>query len=332
MLDVRRRQFFTLLGDAAAAWPLAAYAQQGERVRRIGALMLPAADDPEGKARAAAFEQSLGKLGWTVGHNLRIDYRWGMNDVERARAAAAELLRLAPDVILANGTPALPAVKQTTLTVPIVFTVVNEPVAMGYVASLSHPGGNVTGLTNFSEILASKQIDLLRDLMPRLSRLGILVSTSNPLHAPQLRDIEQATKEAGLLLRPFEVPRPEALDGAFAAMARERLDALLVPPDIIFFSYRSRIAELSATIRLPAIYGYREHVEDGGLISYGPDVRENYRRAPIFVDKILKGARPADLPIERVTIIELLINLKTAKALGLDVPPTLLARADEVIE
>jgi putative tryptophan/tyrosine transport system substrate-binding protein len=331
MLDVRRRHFIRLLGGAVATWPLAARAQQpAGQFHRVG--ILHSGTEASVARYLATFRDGMRQLGYVEGRNIHYDYRFDDGYLDRLTALAAETVRRNPSLIVSAPLPANLAAKQATTTIPIVMATGADPVKFGLVTSLSHPGGNLTGLTNFSEVLASKQIDLLRDLMPRLSRLGVLVSTSNPLHAPQLRDIEQATNEAGLLLMPFEVPRPEALDSAFAAMARKRLDALLVPPDIIFFSYRPRIAELSAMIRLPAIYGYREHVEDGGLMSYGPDLRENWRRAPIFVDKILRGARPADLPIERVTMIELLINLKTAKALGLDVPPTLLARADEVIE
>ena len=207
-----------------------------------------------------------------------------------------------------------------------------DPVGFGLVASLSHPGGNVTGLANFAEILAPKQIDLLREMLPGLARIGLLVNISNQLHVPQLRQTKIAAEAAGIALVPVEVGSPDKLEPAFKTLGTERVQALLVPPDTAFHSRRRQIAELTAIKRLPAIYGYREHVEDGGLISYGPDIPDQYRRAATYVDKILKGTQPADLPVEQPTKIELVINLKTARALGLEIPPTLLARADEVIE
>jgi putative tryptophan/tyrosine transport system substrate-binding protein len=207
-----------------------------------------------------------------------------------------------------------------------------DPVGFGLVDSLSHPGGNVTGLANFAETLAPKQIDLLREMVPHIARFGLLVNVTNPLHVPQLRETKIAAEASGILLVPVEVSSPDKVDSAFAMLGRESVEALLVPPDTTFYSRRRQIADLAARTRLPAIYGYREHVEDGGLMSYGPDIPDQYRRAAIYVDKILKGAQPAELPVEQPTKIELVINLTTAKALGLDVPPTLLARADEVIE
>jgi hypothetical protein len=207
-----------------------------------------------------------------------------------------------------------------------------DPVGFGLVASLSHPGGNVTGLANFAEMLASKQIDLLREILPHLARFGLLVNVTNQLHVPQLRETKMAAEALGVLFVPAEVSRPDQLDSAFATLGAERVEGLLVPPDTTFYSRRREIADLAAKTRLPAIYGYREHVEVGGLMSYGPDLAGQYRRAASYVDKILKGAQPADLPVEQPTKIELVINLKTATALGLTIPPTLVARADEVIE
>jgi putative ABC transport system substrate-binding protein len=207
-----------------------------------------------------------------------------------------------------------------------------DPVGFGLVTSLSHPGGNVTGLANFAEVLAAKQIDLLRELIPRLSRLGALVNVTNPLHVPQLRETKAAAVVSGIDLMPQEISSPDELGPAFEALVKQRVEALAVPPDTVFNNFRRRIAELAAAMRMPAIYGFREAVEDGGLMSYGPDNRDNYRRAASYVDKILKGAKAGDLPIEQPTKIELIINLKAAKAIGLPIPPTLLARADEVIE
>jgi putative ABC transport system substrate-binding protein len=207
-----------------------------------------------------------------------------------------------------------------------------DPVGFGLVASLSHPGGNVTGFTNLAEMLASKQIDLLREMLPHLARFGLLVNVTNQLHVPQLRETKMAAEALGILLVPAEVSRPDQLDSVFATLGAERVEGLLVPPDTTFYSRRREIADLAAKTRLPAIYGYREHVEVGGLMSYGPDLADQYRRAASYVDKILRGAQPADLPVEQPTKIELVINLKTATALGLAIPPTLLARANEVIE
>jgi putative ABC transport system substrate-binding protein len=241
------------------------------------------------------------------------------------------LVRLNPRVIVSTPLPAHLAARKATSVIPIVMATGADPVGFGLVASLSHPGANVTGLANFAEMLASKQIDLLREMLPHLARFGLLVNVTNQLHVPQLHETKIAAEAAGILLVPVEVSSPDKLDSAFATLGTERVEALLVPPDTTFYSRRRQIADLAATTRLPAIYGYREHVEVGGLMSYGPDIPDQYRRAAIYVDKILKGAQPAELPVEQPTKIELVINLKTATALGLTIPPTLLARA-EVIE
>jgi putative tryptophan/tyrosine transport system substrate-binding protein len=328
---MRRREFITLLGGAAA-WPLAARAQQPERMRRIGVLMSAVEGDQRGLESITAFAQGLAELGWTVGRNVRIEYRWGAGDLDRFRRYAAELIALSPDVVLATAGSIVGAFQQASRTVPIVFVTTIDPVAFGLVQSLSHPGGNVTGLTNFAEELASKQLDIIRALLPHVTRVGALVNVENPLHVPQWRETQAAVATAALALVRFDYRVPADLERAFDQFAREKVEALLVPPDVTFVAYRVRIAELAAKAQLPAIYFSRSSVQAGGLLSYGPNLTENYRRAAVFVDKILKGAKPADLPVERPTKIELVINLKTAKALGLDVPPTLLARADEVIE
>ncbi|HEY4775234.1 MAG TPA: ABC transporter substrate-binding protein [Xanthobacteraceae bacterium] len=228
--------------------------------------------------------------------------------------------------------PANLAARQATSTIPIVMADGADPVGFGLVKSLSHPGGNVTGLTNFAEELASKQLDVMRELLPHLARVAVLINIVNPLHVPQWRETQNAAARAAVVLVPFEIRSPDQLQQAFAAFTQARAEALLVPPDITFGTHRRRIADLATAARLPAIFFNRQSVEDGGLMSYGPNPVENYRRAATFADKILKGAKPADLPVERPTRIELVINLKTAKALGLTIPPTLLARADEVIE
>src|SRR5215472_1444407 len=327
-LPLQRREFITLLGGLAA-WPLAARAQQ--------AAMPVVAVLCAGTAQAlerylASFREGMRRLGYVEGSNVRFEFRFADGYLERLPALAIELVHLSPNVIVSTPRPAHLAARKATSTIPIVMASGADPVGFGLVASLSHPGGNVTGLANFAEILASKQIDLLREMLPRLARIGLLVNIANQLHVPQLRQTKIAAEAAGMLLVPVEIDSPDKLEPAFKALGTERVQALLVPPDTAFHSRRRQIAELAAIARLPAIYGYREHVEDGGLISYGPDIPDQYRRAATYVDKILKGTQPADLPVEQPTKIELVINLKTARALSLEVPPTLLATADEVIE
>jgi putative tryptophan/tyrosine transport system substrate-binding protein len=322
---MKRREFITLLGSATAAWPLAASAQQSAL---IGFLNAGAATTL--KREIDAFRDGLRNLGHIEGHNVRFEYRFADGYLDRLPTLAAELVRLNPNVIVSSPVPANLAIAKATSTIPIVMASGADPVGFGLVKSLSHPGGNVTGLTNFAEELASKQIDLMRELLPGLARLAALVNVVNPLHVPQWRETQAAAAQAAIALVPFELRSPDQLEEAFARFARERADALLVPPDVTFTTHRRRIANLALDARLPTIFFLR-HAEDG-LMSYGTNQVENYRRAATYVDKILKGAKPQDLPIERPTKIELVINLKTAKALGLEVPPTLLARADEVIE
>jgi putative ABC transport system substrate-binding protein len=326
---MRRREFITLIGGAAAAWPVVGRAQQLV-TPLIGVLCAGTAQALE--RYLASFREGMRRLGYVEGSNVRFEFRFADGYLDRLPDLAMELVRLNPRVIVSTPLPAHLAARQATSTIPIVMATGADPVAFGLVASLSHPGGNVTGLANFAEILAPKQIDFLREMLPRLARFGLLVNVANQLHVPQLRETKIAAEAAGILLVPVEVGSPDKLESAFATLGMERVEAVLVPPDTTFYSRRRQIAELAATTRLPAIYGYREHVEDGGLMSYGPDIPDQYRRAAIYVDKILKGAQPAELPVEQPTKIELVINLTTAKALGLDVPPTLLARADEVIE
>ena len=328
VIEMRRREFISLLGGAAA-WPLAARAQQRE-MPLVGILCAGTAQALE--RYLASFREGMRRLGYVEGSNVRFEFRFADGYLERLPALAIELAHLNPRVIVSTPLPAHLAARKATSTIPIVMASGADPVGFGLVASLSHPGGNVTGLANFAEILASKQIDLLREMLPGLARIGLLVNVTNQLHVPQLRQTKIAAEATGLLLVPVEVGSPDKLEAAFKMLGTERVEALLVPPDTAFHSRRRQIAELAATTRLPAIYGYREHVEDGGLISYGPDIPDQYRRAATYVDKILKGTQPADLPVEQPTKIELVINLKTARALGLEVPPTLLARADEVIE
>jgi putative ABC transport system substrate-binding protein len=329
MLDGRtnRRTFITALGGAAA-WPVLARAQQG--VRRIG--FLQAGSAASTADYLDAFREGMRQLDYIEGRNVRYDYRFADGAIERLPRLAAELVDLSPDVIVSGPLPANIAVQKATSTIPVVMGTGADPAGFGVIKSLAHPGGNITGVSNFADELASKQLDVLRELLPRLSRVGALINTTNPLHIPQWRETQAAACKAAVTLVPFEIEGTEQLEMAFAVFVREQVDAVLVPPDTTFNTHTHHIAELAAFAKLPAIYFYRGQAENGGLISYGPDISEGYRRAAAYVDKILKGAKPADLPVEQPTKIELVINLKTAKALGLEVPPALLARADEVIE
>ena len=326
---MRRREFIALIGGAAAALPVVGHTQQ-RLTPLVGFLCAGTAQALQ--RYLASFREGMRRLGYVEGSNVRFEFRFADGYLERLPALAIELVQLSPRVIVSTPLPAHLAARKATSTIPIVMASGADPVGFGLVASLSHPGGNVTGLANFAEILAPKQIDLLREMLPGLARIGWLVNISNQLHVPQLRQTKIAAEAAGIALVPVEVGSPDKLEPAFKTLGTERVQALLVPPDTAFHSRRRQIAELAAIKRLPAIYGYREHVEDGGLISYGPDIPDQYRRAATYVDKILKGTQPADLPVEQPTKIELVINLKTARALGLEIPPTLLARADEVIE
>jgi putative ABC transport system substrate-binding protein len=328
-----RREFLTLLGGITVtvftARPLATRAQESKPAL-IG--ILQAGSAASNSSNLDAFRAAMRQLGYIEGRNIRFEYRFADGVIDRLPGLAAELVALNPGVILSGPLPANLAVQKATSTIPIVMGTGADPVGFGLVKSLAHPGGNITGVANFAEALASKQLDLMRELLPRLTRVAVLINITNPLHVPQWHEIQAAAIKAAISLVPFEIQTAEQLEPAFAAFARERVDALLVPPDTTFATHRRRIAELAASVRLPAVYFTREHAQDGGLMSYGPDVGEGYRRAANYVDKILKGAKPGDLPVEQPTKIELVINLKTAKALGLEIPPQLLARADEVIE
>jgi putative ABC transport system substrate-binding protein len=329
---MRRREFITLLGASAAAWPLAAHAQQGERMRRIGVLMAHAESDPEGQAFVAAFRAGLQKLGWTEGRNIRIDTRWAA-EVELMKGLAKELIALQPDLILANNTPTTAAVLQQTNTIPIIFAVVADPVGSGFVASFPRPGGNVTGFNVSEPTLAGKFVELLKELAPHVARVAMLF---NPATTPY-RDIYlnpfNATA-AAFAVEAIAAPvhdRSE-LESVVAAQARRPNSGLIVMPDGFMNVHRAEVISLAARYRLPAVYPYRFWAELGGLLSYGPDQTDNFRRAATYVDRILKGAKPSELPVQAPVKFEMTINLKTAKALGLDVPLHLQQRADEVIE
>jgi putative ABC transport system substrate-binding protein len=326
---MRRRDFIKGFVGSAAAWPLATRAQQSSPAL-IGFFNAGAASALN--EEIDAFRAALRDFGYVEGRDVRFEYRFANGDLDRLPALAAELVRLNPTIIVSSPVPANLAIAKTTSTIPIVTASGADPVAFGLAKSLAHPAGNITGLTNFAEELGSKQIDLLREFLPRLARLAVLVNVANPLHVPQWRETQAAAAQAAITLVPFELRTADQLEEAFAEFARERAEALLVPPDITFGTHRRRIADLALAVGLPTIFFRRQSVEDGGLMSYGPDQVESYQRAAAYVDKILKGAHPQDLPIERPTKIELAINLKTAKTLGLNVPPQLLARADEVIE
>jgi putative tryptophan/tyrosine transport system substrate-binding protein len=327
---IGRRQFITLLGGAAA-WPLGARAQQGERMRRIGVLMPFTADDAEGQARLLAFAQGLQQMGWAVGSNLRIDTRWGAGDVERHRKYVAELLALAPDVILASGSPELRAVLQATRDLPIVFANVSDPVGQGFVASLPRPGGNVTGFTSFEFGQSAKWLELLKEIAPRVTRAAVLLNRAVAAAMAQLGAIQGVAPSFGVEISSIDVQDAGEVELAITAFARAPNGGLILTGGGSG-ARRELIITLAARHRLPAVYPFPFHVSSGALTSYGPDVTDNYRRAAGYVDRILKGEKPADLPVQAPTKYRLAINLKTAKALGLEVPPTLLARADEVIE
>jgi putative tryptophan/tyrosine transport system substrate-binding protein len=328
-----RREFMTLLGGAAAVWPVAVRAQQRrDRTRRIGVLMNLAADDPEGQARVAAFLQGLQEAGWAVGRNAQIDIRWGMGDAERSRKNAMELIALTPDVVFATTFPTVAALQQATSAVPIVFAGVIDPVGAGLVASLARPGGNTTGFAGFEYGLSAKWLELLRQVAPRLTRVAVLRDSLTPVGIGQLAAIQGVASSFGVELSPLVVRDVGEIEPAVAAFARTSNDGLIVTIGTLTDAHREVISALAARHRLPAVYPFPFFVRSGGLISYGPDIIDSYRRAAGYVDRILKGEKPADLPVQQPTKIDLAINLKAAKALGLEIPPMLLNRADEVIE
>jgi len=326
MFDMKRREFITLLGGAAA-WPLAARAQQPAKV--VGVLNLGPAS--AWSSRVAALRAGLRDLGWVEGKNIVIEFRWADN-VDQLPRLAAELVRMNVDVIFAPSSTMVEPARQATKTIPIVFSNHADPVGIGHVASLARPGGNVTGLSMLLTDLAVKELEILTEAVPQAKRIGVVWNPTTPSHAPALRAIEDASEKLRVRLLLLPAPSANDFDGAFAAMMQERADAFLVVPSPLSTSYRSALAELALKHRLPAMYGHRDYVEAGGLMSYGADIDDLNRRTALYIDKILKGAKPADLPVEQASKYQLAINLKVAKALGLEIPPTLLARADEVIE
>jgi putative tryptophan/tyrosine transport system substrate-binding protein len=330
---VRRREFITLIGGAAVARPLAARAQQPERVPRIGVLMASAADDPENQARMAAFLQGLAQLGWTDGRNVRIDTRWATTNADDLRRHAAELAALTPDVLVAaSGTSTVAPLLQATRAVPIVFVAVVDPVGAGFVASLARPGGNATGFLMFEYGLSGKWLELLKQVAPGVTRAAVLRDAAIASGIGQFAAVQAVAPSLGVELSPVDARDVPEIERAVAAFASSGNGGLIVTPSPVANRHRDLIATLAARHRLPAVYGSRPYVAAGGLISYGPDLIEQYRRAAGYIDRILKGEKPADLPVQAPIKYELVINLKTAKALGLEIPATVLARADEVIE
>jgi putative tryptophan/tyrosine transport system substrate-binding protein len=330
MFGMRRREFITLLGGAAA-WPLAAHAQQGERMRRIGALT-GIADDARTQARFAALRQRLAQLGWIEGRNLRIDYYWGEGKPDSIRKHAAELAAQAPDVIVVSGGQSLGAMLQASRAVPIVFTIVPDPVGSGFVDSLSRPGGNATGFMQFEYSLSGKWLELLKEIAPRLKRAAVLWDPTIPAGIGQFAIVQSVAPSLGVELIPVNVRDASEIERGLTAFARSDNGGMVVTASALSFFHRRLIVELAARHKQAAVYAGRDFIASGGLISYGADFVDQYRRAADYVDRILRGEKPADLPVQAPTKYELVINLKAAKALGLDVPATLLARADEVIE
>jgi putative ABC transport system substrate-binding protein len=328
---LKRREFITLLGGAAA-WPHAARAQQTERVRRIGILMPAAAHDRDAQDRISALLQGSQQWGWTVGRNIRMEYRWEPGDVDAVRNRAAELVALAPDLIVGNGSMAVGPLLQLTRTIPIVFATVADPVGLGYVNSLARPGRNATGFVLYEFALAGKWLEVLKELAPQTTRVGVLRDASQSAGIGQFAAIQSVAPSLGVELKALDAHDGNEIESAVTEFARTPNGGLIVTGGAQVVTHRELIAALAARYKLPTVYFRRTMVESGGLIAYGPDLLDQYRQAAGYVDRILRGEKPADLPVQAPTKYELVINMRTAKALGLDVPPTLLARADEVIE
>jgi putative ABC transport system substrate-binding protein len=326
---MRRRDFIKVISGAAAALPLAARAQQPAKVPRIGVLRFGPAS--ANAVRVETLRAGLRQLGYVEGNNVAIEFRWA-ETVDQLPALAAELVRMNVDVILAMSSTEVEPTRQATQTIPIVFAVHADPVGLGHVASLARPGGNITGLTIILTDLVAKQLEILKEAVPQATRIGVLFSPTAPSHRPALQAVETAGARLGVRLVMVPVRTGEDFEGAFSTMSREQVGSFLVVSAPLTISHRARLAELALEHRLPGMVGSKENVEAGGLMNYGADFNDMFRRVATYIDKILKGAKPADLPVEQASKYELVINLKTAKALGLEIPPTLLARADEVIE
>jgi len=329
---MKRRAFFTLIGAAVVGSRVPAAAQKSEGVRRVGALFSQAEGDPEGQARVAAFERGLQELGWTAGQNIHVDYRWAGGSIERMRPYAAELVTLNPHVIFASATVALTALQHATHTIPIVFAQVTDPVGAGFVASLARPGGNITGLTQHEFAIGAKSLELLKQLAPGVTRVAILYDPGNPAATGYLREMASAAPAFAVQVLALAVRDESEITRALNSFATEPNGSLILLPGPVGANNRDLIITLAARHQLPAVYAFRYHVVSGGLASYGIDNIDLYRRAAWYVDRILKGEKPADLPVQHAAKFQLVINLKTARALGLDPPISLLARTDEVIE
>jgi putative tryptophan/tyrosine transport system substrate-binding protein len=330
---MKRREFIKLASGAAATWPLCAHAQQPGRVRRLGVLMSTNENDPVARSRVAAFREGLAELGWRNGNNLAIEWRWTGGDIARTRAYAAELVQLAPDVLLCNGTPATAALKQATTTIPIVFAVVNDPVAQGIIASMAHPGGNITGFSFLEYSMVGKALEMLKRIAPLTTRVAVMFNPDTyPYYEIHLKSFEGVARQLSLEL--FAAPARSAteIDDAIAKLGQRPGSALLVTPDPFLLVHRDAAIKAAAQYRVPASYSYRQNVKEGGLTSYGADATDIFRRSASYIDRILKGTAPADLPAQAPVKFEIAINLKTAKALGLDIPADLISLADEVVE
>jgi putative tryptophan/tyrosine transport system substrate-binding protein len=327
---MRRRDFTVLFVAGTTMWPLQIHAQQSRKVPRIGVLLpgAPASSSP----RTKAFLDGLRKLGYVEGTTIAIEWKWGNDQLDTLSGLAADLVRSNVDVIVTGGTPAAKALKGTTRTIPIVMAVVGDPVAAGLVDNLARPGGNATGFSIVAPELGTKRLELLKEIVPNLSSIAVLSNPKNPNTKIEMKEMQTAIQEMGLQLHPAETSTEDGLEDAFAAMNKAAAQALILLTDSIFFSQRKRTVDLASKYRLPAVYFFPVFVEEGGLMSYGPSDADLFRRAAGYVDRILKGTKPSELPVEQPTKFELVINLKAAKALGITIPPTLLARADEVIE
>jgi putative ABC transport system substrate-binding protein len=331
---MRRREFIKVIAGSAATWALTAHAQQSDRQRRIGVLMVDAENDPEGQSHAKAIRDGLQELGWMAERNVRIDYRWAAGDASRIRAFAKELVAMQPDVILARSTPATAALKAETRTIPIIFTTVSDPIGSGFVANLARPGANITGFTNFESSISGKWLGLLKEIAPRVARVGVMFNPETAPYAPYyVRPLEAAARSFAVEPISAAVHEDAAIERVITTLARDSNGGLIVLPDAFTTSnHRKIIIEQAAQNHLPVIYPYRFIVEEGGLMSYGIDITDLYQRAASYIDRILRGAKPADLPVQQPSKFELVINLKTAKALDLEVPLSLQIRADALIE
>jgi putative tryptophan/tyrosine transport system substrate-binding protein len=330
---MRRREFITLIGSASAAWPLAVRAQQPASAgRRLGVLLGTSAEAFKSGGMLEALTQGMKEYGWVDGQSITFEYRFVDGNADALPKLAAELVQLRVDVILTDGTSATQAAKNATQTVPIVMAAVNDPVASGFIASFKRPGGNITGLALLTSEIAGRRLQLLTEMVPDLARVAVLSNPLNPSDALLLKQTQAAAQSLGIELQVVEAPRPDKLESAFAAITTARASALIVLQDAMFFGQHPRIVAMAAVSRLPTLFPERQVVEAGGLMSYGPSIPSSFRRAALYVDKILRGANPADLPVELPTTFEFVINLKTAKALGLTVPDKLLSTADEIIE